>query len=312
MTLVGAFACSHAALMVTRRDACDAALQQQVYAAFTQVGERIAALEADVVVVFGTDHGRNFTLEHVPAFTIGIGAVAHGMGDGGLPQIDFPVDQPLAAEMLTGALAADVDLAFSEDMKIDHSFVTPLMLAFGAPPPTVVPVTQNCAIPPRPTLARSFSVGRTLGQIAAASSRRVAVIGTGGLSHWVGSQERRDFMNRPPGTRIAELSQYPVTIADTGSINQDFDRELLSLGEQGRWEEVLRWSPESIESSAGNGAQEIRNWIAAAGFADGAPLKSFVYTPVPEWLTGTAVAEFDLSGQEHPGAAAQPEAAGAR
>ena len=297
MTVVRAFASSHAALMVTRKDSCAPEVQRDVYAAFRAMGERLAEDEVDVVVVFGTDHGRHFTLAHVPAFTIGVGAVATGLGDGGLPVVEYPVDGELAAQMLQSAIDAEVDLAFSEEPRIDHSFVTPLLLAFGDRRPAIVPVTQNCGVPPQPLLRRSFAVGRALGAAAEASSRRVAVIGTGGLSHWVGSDERRAFMNRRPGTRYADIGAHPVQVGPSGPVNEEFDRNFLALAHDGAWDEVLGWSAEWIESVAGNGAQEIRNWVAAAGFTGGAPLGSSFYTPVPEWLTGTAVAEFRLDAR---------------
>ncbi len=297
MTLVRAFASSHAALMVTRKESCDPQVQRDVYTAFRRMGERLADDDVDVVVVIGTDHGRHFTLAHVPAFTIGVGARATGLGDGGLPVVEYPVDGDLAAQMLRAAIEAEIDLAFSEEPRIDHSFVTPLLLAFGDRRPAIVPVTQNCGIPPQPLLRRSYAVGRALGAAADASDRRVAVIGTGGLSHWVGSDERRAFMQRTPGTRYAEIADHPVQVGATGQVNEDFDRTFLRLAHDGRWDDVLGWSAEWIEARAGNGAQEIRNWVAAAGFAGGAPLATSFYTPVPEWLTGTAVAEFDLTGR---------------
>jgi aromatic ring-opening dioxygenase catalytic subunit (LigB family) len=300
MTIVSAFASSHAALMVTRKERCDPQVQQNVYAAFQMMGERLAEAEVDVVVVIGTDHGRHFTLAHVPAFTIGVGTKAVSLGDGGLPVVEYPVDGDLAAGMLDAAIDAQIDLAFSEEARIDHSFVTPLLLAFGERRPTIVPVTQNCGIPPQPLLRRSYAVGQALGAAAEASERRVAVIGTGGLSHWVGSDERRAFMRRTPGTRYAEMADHPVEVGATGPVNEEFDRQFLALAHDGRWDEVFAWSSEWIEREAGNGAQEIRNWVAAAGFAGGAPLASSSYAAVPEWLTGTAVAEFDLTRRQAP------------
>lgn len=299
MTIVSAFASSHTALMISRKDAADPARQQEIYDAFRGMGERMLADAVDVVVVIGTDHGRRFGLDHVPGFTIGVGEEATGLGDGGLPPVTYPVDREFAADLLHEAIAADIDLAFSEDVRIDHSFVAPLLLAFGEHRPAIVPLTQNCGFPPQPALRRSFAVGRVLGGVAQRSSRRVSVIGTGGLSHWVGSEERRELMRRPPGTRYAELSQHPLYVGESGPVNEEFDRRFLDLAAEGRWEEIIGWAPSWIEDEAGNGAQEIRNWITAAGFADGAALAPSCYAAMPEWLTGIAVAEFEMSeGQD--------------
>jgi 2,3-dihydroxyphenylpropionate 1,2-dioxygenase len=157
-----------------------------------------------------------------------------------------------------------------------------------------VPVIQNCNVPPRPTPRRSHQVGRIFREVLADSPARIAVIGSGGLSHWVGSPERQEFMRRPAGTRLARMHEYPVTLPDTGAINQEWDRKLLATAGQGGWEEILSWSPEEIEEQAGNGAQEIRNWLSAAGLAGDAPLRTLSYEAIPEWLTGTAVARFEV------------------
>ena len=101
------------------------------------------------------------------------------------------------------------------------------------------------------------------------------VMGTGGLSHWVGSEERIEFMNRPAGTRWAEIAQHPVEIDATGPINDEFDRKFLdALGSGAAASFIEEWTPESVEEQAGNGAQEIRNWILAAGMAGDAPAGS--------------------------------------
>lgn len=295
MKLVAAFACSHAGLMVTRRGTGDPAAEQRIYQAYGQLGEQLRAAEPDAVVVFATDHQTVYKLDHIPAFTIGVSAIARGLGDAGIPARDFPIHQEIAQRLLDGALAAGVDLAFSEDMGIDHSFVTPLLLALGdtAPPP-LVPVIQNCNVPPRPPLPRSYRVGRVFREVLAGSAARIAVLGTGGLSHWVGSPQRQAFIRQPAGTRLSTMHEYPVTLDETGPINDAFDREFLAIAGRGGWAELAAWPPDQLETTAGNGAHEIRNWLSAAGLAGGAPARTLAYQAIPEWLTGTAVAQFEL------------------
>ena len=139
-------------------------------------------------------------------------------------------------------------------------------------------------------------MGQALRQaIVAGPPGRVVVLGTGGLSHWVGSAKRRAYMNRAAGTRLAELAAHPVVLDDTGEINEAFDRMFLDRVVAGRLAEfVAEWTPERVEEVAGNGAQELRNWITAAAVVDDAPAEVLAYEPVPEWLTGTAVARFEL------------------
>ena len=291
---VGAYAMSHAGLIVTRRDDGPQDAVARIYDAFGTVRDEIADLAPDAVLIIATDHQKAFPLEGVPQFSIGVGPTAKGLGDAGVPACEVPVQQALAADLLEGMVERGVDLAFTERVAIDHSFVVPLMLLtpdFDVP---IVPVMVNCNVPPRPTFERSYQVGRILGEAARASrDARVVLVGTGGLSHWVGDEERWEYLARPAGTRIADRDRFPVEIDDTGEINSEWDRaflETLHRGEADRF--VTEWTAEQVEAAAGNGAQEVRNWVLAAGALADRPIETIAYEPVSEWLTGTAVARF--------------------
>jgi len=291
MDIVGAYACSHAGLVVSRKEQASEAHQTAVFGAFKQMGTAIAALAPDAIVVVATDHGRIYPLTGVPQFTIGVSASAKGLGDAELPALEVPVHQAFAQAILDGALSQGIDLAYSELMQIDHSFVMPLMLAETKIP--IVPIAQNCNYPPLPTLARSYEVGRKLGAaIRSGPPGRVVLIGTGGLSHWVGTEEQQQFRRRPAGTRLGQ-PQTGMTITDTGPVNAVFDRAFLDVICTGRTPSFLReYDTERLYVEAGNGAQEIRNWLLVAGAMEDRRANVLAYADVEEWLTGTAVVEF--------------------
>ena len=96
--------------------------------------------------------------------------------------------------------------------------------------------------------------------------QRVALIGTGGLSHWVGM----------PGM---------------GRINADFDRWFLDRLSTGRADDVLSLTDAKLEE-AGNGAHEIRSWLTVAGAVGGKPARVLVYEPVSAWVTGMGVVTY--------------------
>jgi len=296
MEIVGAFACSHAGLIVARRDQAPAEQRDRVFGAYRAVQEEITRLRPDALVVVATDHLQAFPLSGVPAFSVGVGPVATGLGDGGLPPCTVSVHQSLARTILDGCMARGVELAFSEQVAIDHSFVMPLSLVTPRLDVPIVPVAQNCNVPPRPSLPRSRELGRAMREsFRSGPDGRAVVIGTGGLSHWVGSPTRRAFINRPAGTRIAELAAHPVVLEETGEINQEFDRWFLDQVAAGQLGEfAARWTPQRIEEVAGNGAQELRNWITTAAIVGDARATVLAYEPVAEWLTGTAVVRFAL------------------
>ncbi len=294
MEIVDAYACSHAGLIYTRVEEPPAAQRDAVYGAFAQMKEAIERARPDAIVIVATDHQRAFPLSGVPMFAIGVGPQAAGLGDAGVPPCTVPVHQPLAQAILGGCVSREIDLVFCEEVKIDHSFACPLTFITPEFDIPIVPITQNCNVPPRPGFRRAYGVGRAVREsILEGPAGRAVVIGTGGLSHWVGSEERIEFMNRPAGTRWAEIAEHPVEIADTGPVNDVFDRKFLDALAQGDAASFIEeWTPERVEEEAGNGAHEVRNWILAAGMAGGAPLETMAYEPVQEWLTGTAVARF--------------------
>lgn len=296
MQIVGAYACSHAGLLMSRKENAPPAQRDAIFGAFETMGAEIRALAPDAVVLIGTDHLRVYPLTAVPQFTIGVSETAQGIGDAEMPKVTVPVHQSFARTILDGALAEDVDLAFSEAMQIDHSFVTPLLMAFGEELPAIVPIAQNCNVPPLPALRRSYDVGRKIGgAIETGPDGRVVVIGTGGLSHWVGNIEQQQFMRQPAGSRIAR-GKSPLVLDETGPINESFDRAFLRTICRCETIEFLReWTTERLYDEAGNGAQEIRNWLLVAGVMADQPAEILAYEPVKEWLTGTAVLKFHVA-----------------
>jgi hypothetical protein len=296
MDVVGAFACSHAGFLISHYERAEQTTRERVYAGFARMRDTIKRLEPDALVVIATDHGRIYPLNHQPQYVIGVGSPARGIGDSGLPECEVPVHQEYATLVLEGCIERGVDLAYSEAVSIDHSFVTPLMLSTPDLDVPIVPIVQNTRMPPMPTLERSYTVGRILGQVLREGPPgRVVVMGTGGLSHWVGGEERRGFLRQPAGTRYGHEQRFPLVLPESGPVNEQFDGDFLDALNRGAAREFIRdWSNDRLEAVAGNGALEIRNWLTVAGLAEDAPLEVLAYAAVPEWLTGSAVAQFNL------------------
>jgi hypothetical protein len=292
--IVAAFACSHAGFLVSHYAKASPEQRDAVYAGFARVRDTLAETRPDALLILATDHGRIYPASHQPQYVIGVSPKAEGIGDALLPPCEVPIHQAFAQAVLEGSIQGGLDLAYSEAMRIDHSFVTPLMLSTPDLDLPIVPLVQNTRLPPMPTLRRSYEVGRIIGQaLRQGPTGRVAVMGTGGLSHWVGDERRQAFLRQPAGTRYAVEQEYPLVLPERGRVNADFDQGFMAcLGEGGapRW--IDHWSEERIYAEAGNGGQEVRNWLTIAGMVDNAPLEVLGYAPVAEWLTGSAVARF--------------------
>jgi hypothetical protein len=119
------------------------------------------------------------------------------------------------------------------------------------------------------------------------------LIGTGGLSHWVGDEARRGFLGQPAGTRFGHEQEFPLVLGERGQINEGFDRSFLDVLQRGAARDfVNEWNNQRVQTEGGNGAQEIRNWLIVAGATEDAPLDVLGYAAVPEWHTGSAVGQF--------------------
>src|SRR5258707_12779396 len=90
-----------------------------------------------------------------------------------------PLSQRLIREMMQ-----DVDLAYAQEWKFDHGIMVPLSFLTPRYDLPVIPVNINCQGPPLIPLKRCYEFGRALRRACDAAPERIAVIGTGGISHW--------------------------------------------------------------------------------------------------------------------------------
>ncbi|SEG87806.1 2'-aminobiphenyl-2,3-diol 1,2-dioxygenase, large subunit [Thermomonospora echinospora] len=265
-----AAATSHVGAIVKHAQA-DPEVSGVLHDAWRRLDAEIAAARLDAVVVAATDHYETFGLENYPAFCLGLAEEHHGWAEFGNPGGTVPGRPEVAEALLEGLTARGFDLARSHTMALDHSFMVPLTKLPSAAAAGIVPLFVNCNTPPLPTLGRCLALGAALRDTVRAlpGDARIGVIGTGGLSHWVG------------------LPRF-------GEINEEFDTRFLALLREGRAEEVLTWDDAHILNEAGNGALEIRTWLIAAGAAGG-PARVHAYRPMPAWTVGIGVSGFEVT-----------------
>jgi 2,3-dihydroxyphenylpropionate 1,2-dioxygenase len=252
--------------------------------ALTAAAERVAHFDPDLVVVFGGDHRRAFR-HVVPAF--GIALSASILAEGGHPAGALDVPSGIARRLCEHMLANGFDVAACRDIELDHAFAQPvrdLVGELGAKP--VIPIPVNCATAPLPTGRRVAQFGAEVGHFLDGIDGRVLVIGTGGLSHSPPSLEvdTYDISDEERSRVIAE------GMAEArNKIRPDWDREVLDA--MAIWDVAsLTRLVDSAHERAGAGANEVRTWLAAGAAGGGRPVLPTVYEPVPEWITGMAVA----------------------
>ncbi|TDB87425.1 extradiol dioxygenase [Actinomadura sp. KC216] len=266
--LAFAAATSHVGAIV-KNPGADPEVSGELHEAWRRLDAEIAAARLDAVVLVATDHYETFGLENYPAFCLGVAGEHEGWAEFGNPGGSVAGRPAIAEALLADLTARGFDLARSHTMALDHSFMVPLTKLPAAASAGVVPLFVNCTTPPLPTLRRCAELGAALREAVRAlpGGARVGVIGTGGLSHWVG------------------LPRF-------GDINTEFDRRLLGLLERGDAGEILAWDDAAILDEAGNGALEIRTWLIAASAAGG-PARVLAYRPMPAWTVGIGIAAFE-------------------
>ena len=120
--------------------------------------------------------------------------------------------------------------------------------------------------PARRSYALGVAVRRALREYGGVE--RVALLGTGAPSHWIGTPEM-------------------------GRIDEEWDERVIGHLREGDAKGLSEWTQPEIDAG-GNGANEIRNWIAASAAAGGGPAEVWSYQAEPKWFTAVTVMEFSV------------------
>jgi aromatic ring-opening dioxygenase catalytic subunit (LigB family) len=214
-----------------------------------KMGARLAEARSDALVVVADDHLNAFSFNAVPALCVRVGRTVSRMVQDeaeafdkvldGMPE-RYALHEELANRILEQALAANFDPALSWEAPVDHAVLSPVnTLCDGRPIPPLVPIWVNCFVAPQPTARRCFAFGQHIGRVVAASPWRVAVIATGGLSHF------------------PELLLSRVGESDTV-----FDRKLLHWLQAGESEPLCALTANELHKSGGH---EFLNWMVLLG-----------------------------------------------
>ncbi len=151
--------------------------------------ETLTRANPDVLVMVGSDHFHQMWLDNMPQFLVGKAPFYDGNYDNeerefGLPRLFLRGDEDLSAHLLRGGLDAGFDLAFSNELRIDHSITCPIITLRPEADLPIVPIYTNIFAPPLPQPKRFVQLGKAVRELVESwpSEQRVAIIGTGHLS----------------------------------------------------------------------------------------------------------------------------------
>jgi hypothetical protein len=258
-----------------------AAQWDQCQRALDRLADEVAAANPDLVIIVGDDQEELFHLQSMPAFAIFCG---EEIVTRPLASMDY-IPRWLATSQAGAGYAMDtvrrypgapafgrfviehlvdegVDVTAvsfvqqSEVQGFGHAYGFVIQRLFRDRSIPVLPVLLNTYYPPnRPLPARCYQIGQSLRRAIELSPEklRVAVVASGGLSHFV-CDEALD-------RRVLDA----ITTGDAGT---------------------LRKLPRAALNS---GSSEIANWITVAGVMDGHGCKWHEYVPVHRTPAGTGI-----------------------
>jgi 2'-aminobiphenyl-2,3-diol 1,2-dioxygenase large subunit len=236
----------------------------RIVAGIRELGRRLLATKPDLVVVVSSDHMFNVNMAMQVPFCVGVADAYTPFGDMSIPRDPRPGHRSFAEAFVGHAASRGFDLAKAEELQPDHGIALPMMFMDPARAVPIVPVLININMQPHPSPARCHALGGVLRETIdrlRPEEERVAVLATGGLSHW-------------------------LNVPRHGEVAPTFDKEVLSSFVHGHPETLTRMSAADIVQQGGNGGLEIVNWLFMAGAAPGWTGEVVYYQEMPEWFTG--------------------------
>ncbi len=231
--IIGGLASSHApSIAVALNTGKDQTAQwKPLFDGYQPMKSWLEEKKPDVIVLIANDHANTFFFDKYPCFALGVAPV-HEIADEGWGRWPFePVPgHPEFAWQLAHSLVDDeFDIAVCQEMPLDHGFLTPLACTF--PPERrwqvpVVPIVVNVLQPPIPSARRCFKLGQAIRRAVEAYPKdlRVAMFGTGGLSHQL-SGERYGYNNNEWDHQFLKLIE-----TDPERVARMTHQELMEIG----------------------------------------------------------------------------------
>lgn len=252
-------------------------------AALDRLRDDFRRVAPDVVLVVGDDQRELFDATNQPAMCL---SAAAEMTTGLLDDHDseflkeaassylmdeeftFAGHAELAEDLVRGLMDEGIDVGWMAGAPagrgFGHAYGFPIHRFLQPDPVPVIPFMLNTYYPPnQPGPKRCFELGRALRAAAAASPipARIAILASGGLSHFV--------------------------------VDEELDRRVLDAIAAKDSEALCALPPELLNS----GSSEIRNWITAAGAMEGRAVDWSEYVPIVRSAAGTGCAMGFLAWQ---------------
>ena len=282
--IVFAAGAPHAPAIVGLFDRAPDESKKVVTDTYTAITNELKASRPDVLIVFANDHLANSRITFYPDFLIGTAPLHSGPHEWfqewiGCRNYSAKGNPEVAKALFQGMTRRGIRMsAKDENFKFDDNISVPVVLTdLDKIDITLVPVLQNCTVPPFPNAERCFEMGKALRDFIEKDlppHMRVALFGSGGLSH------------EPGGVKYYK-------------IDEEFDRAFLDLCVKGDHDALLQeMTVERMEAAGVGGTAEVLSWFPVMAAIGERPGRSFGYTGWPSFRCGVGGVIWDLETEQ--------------
>jgi 2,3-dihydroxyphenylpropionate 1,2-dioxygenase len=224
-------------------------LRQDAETAFAALRSDLEQANPDVLIVVANDQFVNFFWNNIPTFFVTTADEVKGQFT--RHKFHYKNHKELGKAIVRAGMERGIDFSYGEHIELQHTQNVPLYFLLPQPTIPILPVYVNTWVDPAPSPRRCYQVGELIRAVAERSSERVAILATGGLSHFPGSP------------RI-------------GEIDENFDHQLLDVMRQGKGKGLVDYSVQDLLQA---GDTEFLNWMVVVGAIGDAKATYTAYMP---------------------------------
>jgi aromatic ring-opening dioxygenase catalytic subunit (LigB family) len=224
-------------------------LRKDAETAFAALRADMEQARPDVLIVVANDQFVNFFWNNIPTFFVTTAEEVKGQFT--RHKFHYRNHKDLGRAIVRQGMQQGIDFSYGEHIELQHTQVVPLYFLLREPKIPILPIYVNTWVDPVPSPRRCYQVGELIRKVADDSKERVAILATGGLSHFPGSP------------RIGEIDTH-------------FDHKLLELMREGKGRSLVDYSVEELLQA---GDSEFLNWMVVVGAVGDAKAAYTSYMP---------------------------------
>jgi len=224
-------------------------LRQDAEDAFAVLREDLQRSQPDVLIVVANDQFVNFFWNNIPTFFVTVGEEVKGQFT--RHSFHYRNHKELGKAIIRAGMEKGIDFSYGENIELQHTQNVPLYFLLREPTIPILPIYVNTWVDPAPSPRRCYQVGELVRAVAEQSKERIAILATGGLSHFPGSP------------RI-------------GEIDEKFDHQLLEVLREGNGKTLADYPVQELLQA---GDSEFLNWMVAIGTVGDAKASYTAYMP---------------------------------